>query len=133
MAICSKNNIHARIVLYGAIGGMIANRQKQPVEKKQVKRSWRQGIFKDQKLHSEYHNLYQSSKDSDREFHYRYLRMSKKRVDHLLGLLRDKFTKEDTNRREAVTAEERLVITLRYPSKTSVTILTLGEQRLVIF
>ena len=95
---------------------MIANRQKQLVKKKQVKRFWRRGMFKDRKLHSEYYNLYQSLRDSNRKFHYRYLRMSKERVDHLLGLLRDKINKEDTNMREAGTAEERLVITLRYLS-----------------
>ena len=42
--------------------------------------------------------------------------MSKERFDHLLGLLRDKITKEDTRLREAITAEERLVIALRYLS-----------------
>ena len=86
------------------------------VKTKQVKRFWRRGIFKDRKLHSEYYNLYQSLRDLDREFHYRYLRMSKERFDHLLGLLRDKIAKKDTNMREAITAEERLVITLRYLS-----------------
>ena len=129
MAVCSKHNIRARIILYGVIGVMIANRQKQLVKKKQVKRFWRRGIFKDRRLHSEYYNLYQSLRDSDREFHYRYVRMSKERFDHLLGLLRDKIAKKDTNMREAITAEERLVIL----SKTCVTIFALGEQRLVTF
>ena len=41
--------------------------------------------------------------------------MSKERFDHLLGLLREKkITKKDTVLREAITAEERLAITLRY-------------------
>ena len=42
--------------------------------------------------------------------------MSKERFDHLLSLVREKITKKDTRLREAITAEERLVITLRYLS-----------------
>ena len=42
--------------------------------------------------------------------------MSKERFDHLLEMIRDRITKKDTTLREAisVSAEERLVITLRY-------------------
>ena len=116
MAALSKNNSHARIILYAAIGVMIYNRRKQLIKKKQRKRYWRRGIFRDRKLYSEYYTLYQSLRESDREFHYRYLRMSKERFDHLLNLLREKITKKDTKLREAITAEERLVITLRYLS-----------------
>ena len=105
---------NARIILYAAIGVIISNRQKQLVKKKQVKRFWRRGIFRDRKLYSEYYTLYQTLRDNDREFHYRYLRMSKERFDHLLSLISDKITKKNTQMREAITAEERLVITLRY-------------------
>lgn len=42
--------------------------------------------------------------------------MSKERFDHLLDLVKDKISKKNTNMREAITAEERLVITLRYLS-----------------
>ena len=90
--------------------------RKQLIKKKQIKRFWRRGIFRDRKLHSEYYTLYQTLRESDREFHYRYLRMSEGRFDHLLGLIRDKITKKDTMMREALTAEERLVITCRYLS-----------------
>ena len=95
---------------------MISSRRKQLIIKKQVKRFWRRGIFKDREVHSEYYKLYQSLRDSDREFYYRYLRMSKERFDHLLSLVREKITEKDTRLREAITAEERLVITLRYLS-----------------
>ena len=105
---------NARIILYASIGVMISNRRKQLFKKKQVKRFWRRGIFRDRKLYSEYYTLYQTLRDNDREFHYRYLRMSKERFDHLLSLISDKITKKNTQMREAITAEERLVITLRY-------------------
>ena len=76
-----------------------------------MKRFWRRGIFRDRKLHNEYYTLYQSLRESDREFHYRYVRMSKERFDHLLCMIRTKITKKDTQMRDAITAEERLVIT----------------------
>ena len=103
-------------MLYASIALMMERRRRMLVKKKQVKRFWRRGIFRDRKIQSEYYNLYQTLRDTDREFHYRYLRMSKERYDHLLGLICKKITKKDTVMREAITAEERLVITLRYLS-----------------
>ena len=75
---------------------MIDNRRRKLFKKKQVKRFWTRGIFRDRKLYSEYYNLYLNLRDNDREFHYRYLRMSRERFDHLLSLVRDKITKRDT-------------------------------------
>ena len=50
--------------------------------------------------------------------HYRYLRMSKERFDHLLlSLVRAKIAKKNTKMRESISSEERLVITLRYLSQ----------------
>ena len=114
MAAQSKVDHRKRVLLLAAIGVMIASRKKHITKKKQVKRFWRRGIFKDRKLHSEYYTLYQVLRETDREFHFRYVRMSKERFDHLLGLIREKISKKDTVLREAITAEERLVITLRY-------------------
>ena len=53
-------------------------------------------------------------RDSDREFHFKYVRMLKERFDNLLSLVRDKIMKKDTQMRSAITAEQRLLITLRY-------------------
>ena len=113
----SKNNSPARILLHAAIGVMISNRRKKLMKKKQIKRFWRRCIFRDRKLYSEFYTLYHTLRNSDREMHYRYLRMSKERFDHLLSLLRKQIAKKDTRLREAVSAEERLVITLRYLSQ----------------
>ena len=99
-----------KVILYAAIGVMIANRQSQLFKKKQVKRFWRRGIFSDRKLYSEYFTLYQQLRNGDEELHYRYLRMSKGRFDHLMSLIREKIKKKDTRLREAISAEERLVI-----------------------
>ena len=40
--------------------------------------------------------------------------MSKERFDHLLSMIREKITKKNTRMLESISAEERLVITLRY-------------------
>ena len=103
-----------KVLLYAAIGVSICNRQRQLFKKKQIKRFWTRGIFRDRKLHSEYYTLYQQLRDEEREVHYRYVRMSKERFDHLLNMVREKITKKNTRMREAISAEERLVITLRY-------------------
>ena len=116
MAAHSKLQSRSRIILVAVIGVMGARISKQFVKGKQIKRFWRRSIFRDRKLYSEYFNVYQNLRDKDREFHFKYVRMSKERFDHLLGLVRDKITKKQTNFREPISAEERLVITLRYLS-----------------
>ena len=103
-----------RIVFLTAISVFIDQRKKRTFKKKQIKRFWRRSIFRDRKLHSEYYTLYLDLRNNDREFHYRYLRMSKERFDHLLSMVRHKITKKNTQLRESISAEERLVITLRY-------------------
>ena len=45
------------------------------------------------------------------KFHYRYLRMSLERFDHLLSLVEPPIAKEDTNYRKSVSPAERLVLT----------------------
>ena len=103
-----------KVVLCAAISVLIDNRRRRLYKLKQVKRFWRRSIFQDRRLHSEYYHLYLELRENDREFHYRYLRMSNERFDHLLSLVKEKITKKDTRLREAITAEERLVMTLRY-------------------
>lgn len=111
-----KHRSRVRTILYTVIGVMAANRTRQLYKKKQIKRFWRRGIFRDRKLHSEFYTMYQNLRDTDREYHFKYVRMSKERFDHLLGMIRHLITKKDTQMREAISAEERLVITLRFLS-----------------
>ena len=99
-----------------SIGVMTIRRNKQLYKKKQVRRLWRRGIFSERELHSEYFHFYQTLRDDDREFHVNYIRMSKERFDHLLSLIREKIAKKDTSMRKPISAEERLIITLRYLS-----------------
>ena len=50
----------------------------------------------------------------DCECYFRYLRMNPERFDHLLSLVKDKITKENTRFRKSISAEERLVLTLKF-------------------
>ena len=102
MAAATNTKRMKRIILLAAIGVLASNRSRQLIKKKQIKRFWRRGIFRDRKLHSEYYTLYQNLRDNDREFHYRYVRMSKERFDHLLSLIRNRITKKDTRMRDAI-------------------------------
>ena len=45
---------------------------------------------------------------------HRYLRMSPERFEHLLQLVGPKLTKQNTQFRTAISAEERLIVTLRF-------------------
>ncbi len=87
MALYSKVYPRKRALLLAEIGVMVASQRKQTIKKKQLKRFWRRSIFRHRKLHSEYYTLYQQLRETDREFHYRYVRMSKERFDHLLEMI----------------------------------------------
>ena len=52
--------------------------------------------------------LHHTLRENDREFHYLYLRMSRKGFDHLLSLVFYIRIKTDTRLRETITVEERL-------------------------
>ena len=81
--------------------------------KKRKRRFWVRKIFR-RKHKSEYYNLVQELRLDDREYHFRYMWMSKERFDHLFSLLSEHLIKHTTKFRKPVPARERLVITLRY-------------------
>ena len=112
-----RRNIQ-KVVLCTAISIFIENRRRRLFKRKQIKRFWTRGIFRNRKLHSEYYTLYLDLRENDREFHYRYLRMSKEHFGHLLSLVRDGITKKDTHLRESITAEERRITSVKSSSET---------------
>ena len=109
MSAFSKLTERNRVLLFAAIAVLRVRRRRKLYKRKQLKRFWRRGIFRQRELHSEYFHLYQTLRDNDREFHYRYIRMSKERFDHLLSLIKEKITKKNTRMRKPISAEERLV------------------------
>ena len=80
---------------------------------KRKRRFWVRDIFLQRDRFGVFHTLYQELKQ-DREYYYRYLRMSPERFSHLLSLVQERITKNDTRFRKSISAEERLVLTLRF-------------------
>ena len=83
-------------------------------KKRQKKRFWIRSIFKSRKTNGEFCNLIQELRTNDRQYFFRYFRMNPERFDHLLELVRPRIEKQNTRFRKAISAEERLALTLRF-------------------
>ena len=103
-----------RKLLLGLLGVALlrAQRRKKQQEKKRRTRLWTRELFKPGE-EGDYEHLLKKL-ENDRELHFRYLRMSKERFEHLLSLVEPVIMKNDTNFRKAIPAKKRLVITLRF-------------------
>lgn len=66
----------------------------------------------DRTKYGEFHTLMPQLRKHENRF-YDYFRMSIQCFDELLSLIKTDITKQDTNYRDAISAEERLVIALR--------------------
>ena len=78
-------------------------------------RFWVRDIFKQRHALGQFNTLFAELMiDNDREFFYRYIRMTPERFAHLNSLVRDKIVRQNTSSREAISPEERLVVTLRF-------------------
>ena len=89
--------------------------RRQEENKKQKRRFWVRKIFtEERKEQGEWENLFCELSNDDREYYYRYLRMSPELFEHLFNLVGPLIAKQDTNYRKSIPAEKRLVITLRY-------------------
>ena len=83
--------------------------------KRKVKRKvWVRKIYKMRERKGAYNTLVQEMRTEDREEHFRFFRMSPERFDHLLSLVSPYITKKNTNFRKAISAAERLAVTLRF-------------------
>ena len=76
------------------------------------KRKWVHEINVERKDFGEFHTLMPELRQDEKRF-YIYFRMSSECFDEILSLIKEDITKMDTNYREAISAEERLAITLR--------------------
>ena len=82
--------------------------------RKSLKRStWVRDMFRKRELAGFYHTIFVELK-TDREYFYRHLRMSPERFGHLLGLIKNQIKKTVPRFRKPISAEERLLITLRF-------------------
>ena len=76
------------------------------------KRKWVHEINVERKEFGEFHTLIPELRQDEKRF-YIYFRMPSECIDKILSLIKEDITKMDTNYLEAVSAEERLAITLR--------------------
>ena len=88
---------------------MLQKRQRKP----RKRRFWIRNIFLQRKTRGTFRTLFQELLQ-DKELFFRYHRMTPSRFEHLLSLVEEKITKEKTNFRDPICAEERLSITLRF-------------------
>lgn len=77
------------------------------------KRKWCKNWLLQRRMHT-HMNLLKELRTSEPSDFKNYLRMDSNSFNLLLELVRAKITKQDTILREAISAEERLTITLRY-------------------
>ena len=77
---------------------------------------WVKRIFTLREQKGAFQNLVKEMRATDREAHFKFLRMSPERFDHLLSLVSPLITKNDTNFRKSITPAERLAVTLRLTS-----------------
>ena len=82
-------------------------RQKEKVKKRKHD-FWIRSIYKQRSQFGVFTTWYQELK-LDREYYYRFLRMSPERFDHLLSLVGERIAKKDTRFRKSISSEERLV------------------------
>ena len=75
---------------------------------------WVKRIFTLREQKGAFQNLVKEMRATDREAHFKFLRMSPERFDHLLSLVSPLITKNDTNFRKSITPAERLAVTLRF-------------------
>ncbi|KAJ8944913.1 hypothetical protein NQ318_012722 [Aromia moschata] len=80
------------------------------------KRRWSKEWYKNEKNRFTHEHLVNLLRDSEPEDYRNFLRMDQESFDYLLELVRPDIEKKDTNMREAISASQRLSITLRYLS-----------------
>ena len=78
------------------------------------RRFWVRAIFRQRQRFDCYHTLVQELRLGDREWHFKFIRMSPERFEHLLRLIAPHISKKKTKLRNPIGPAERLYLTLRY-------------------
>lgn len=92
---------------------LIRRRKRKKDEIPRQHKFWIRPMYQNRKNQSQYFNLMTELENEDREYYFRYIRMSPDRFKHLLSLVEDDIRKTSI-RRETVIPAERLAICLRY-------------------
>ena len=86
-------------------------RRRQEENKKQKRRFWARKIFtEERKERGEWEYLFHELSNDDREYYYRYLRMSPERFEHLFNLVGPLIAKQDTNYRKGIPTKNVLLL-----------------------
>ncbi|XP_057304432.1 uncharacterized protein LOC130641579 [Hydractinia symbiolongicarpus] len=92
---------------------LLRRRMKRKNTRVAKRRFWVRQIYKERKIKGEYHLLVQDLKLFDRELFFRHFRMTPSKLEELLGYVGPLITKSSL-KREAISASERLCVTMRY-------------------
>ena len=95
--------------------------QEQDKRKRKARRIWTRRWLARRQERSLFRNLIQELSLEDEEGYRKFMRLNKHQFYEILGLVRPAITRQDTNMRKAVTAKERLAITLRHLPQVSPT------------
>lgn len=87
--------------------------------KKQNRRYWIHPMFMERSTKGAFHLLYDDLRKHDEKF-FSYTRVSVTSFDQLLQLIREEIEGMDTNFRQSIRPEEKLMVTLRYAKCISV-------------
>ena len=71
-------------------------------------------MLKKRQQFSQYHSLFTELELFDREYFFKYLRMSPERFEHLVGIVSPFIKKKHCRSRTPLSPAERMVITIRY-------------------
>ena len=93
---------------------MLRKRRKRNEKARKRRKFCVRDIFAKREMHGEYQHLLPDLLSRDRGFYLRYLRMNPERFEHLLSLVKDKISKENTNVRTSISPRKRLVLTIRF-------------------
>ncbi|KAL9977992.1 hypothetical protein ACROYT_G015463 [Oculina patagonica] len=88
--------------------------KKQKPTKRRTKRFWIREYLKKREKYGQFHTLFAELRLSDREYFFRYIRMSPERFEHLLTLVAPYIQKKACRSCDPISPAERLVVTLRY-------------------
>ena len=78
------------------------------------RRFWVRKIFQERKKYGLYHILTDELRLFDKEYFFRFVRMTPQRFEHLLSLVGTHLQRTTTKMREPISPAERLVLTLRF-------------------
>ncbi|XP_047135391.1 uncharacterized protein LOC101237669 [Hydra vulgaris] len=83
-------------------------------KKKRKHKFWIRFLFKNRYEKGAFNTLIPELRLHDREFFYRFYRMSPERYEHLLSMVAPSITKKPCRSRQTLSPSERLTVTLRY-------------------